>query len=77
MSATDFDKSGLSGLLDNPRVELLAPAYHFSAMPLCKPAGEALLKEANDDPVCTDPKGSNRVAIHDAIVELIAEQLGL
>lgn len=77
MLATDFDRSGLSGLLGDRKVERFDPAYHFSAMPLCTAAGAAILAEENDDPVCTDPQGSDRAAIHDRIVGLIAEDLGL
>ena len=77
MLATDFDRSGLSGLLGDRKVNRFDPAYHFSAMPLCTASGAAILAEENDDPVCTDPQGSDRAAIHDRIVGLIAEDLGL
>jgi predicted dienelactone hydrolase len=77
MLATDFDRSGLAGLLGDGKTLQFDPAYHFSAMPLCKPAGEAILAEEKDDPVCTDPEGSDRAAIHDKIVNLIANDLGL
>lgn len=77
MLATDFDRSGLSSHLGDRRIERFDPAYHFSAMPLCKPAGAALLAAENDDPVCTDPAGSDRAALHAEIVGLIAEELGL
>ena len=76
MIATDFDRSGFSDLLGDRRIERLDPAYHFSAMPICKLKGEAILKEENDDPVCTDPPGSDRAAIHAKIVNLMAESLG-
>lgn len=77
MLATDFDRSGLSSLLGQRRIERLDPAYHFSAMPLCKPAAEAILAEENDDPVCTEPDGSDRASIHARIIALISEELGL
>lgn len=77
MLATNFDQSGLADLLDDRRIEQMDPAFHFSAMPLCTPAGAAILAEENDDPVCTDPEGTDRAAIHARIVALIAEQLGL
>lgn len=77
MLATDFDRSGLSNHLGDRKTERFDPAYHFSAMPLCKLAGEAILAEEGDDPVCTDPAGSDRAAIHARIVALIAEELGL
>ena len=77
MLATDFDRSGLSALLGDRRTERFDPAYHFSAMPVCTEAGEAILAEENDDPVCTDPEGSDRLAIHASIISMIAEELGL
>ena len=76
MIATDFDRSGFSNLLGDRRIERFDPAYHFSTMPICKLKGEAILKEENDDPVCTDPPGSDRAAIHARIVNLMAESLG-
>jgi predicted dienelactone hydrolase len=75
--ATDFDKSGLADYLGDRRIERFDPAYHFSAMPLCTSAGEAILAEEKDDPVCTDPAGSDRATIHDRIVTLIADELDL
>ncbi|MBV6658274.1 MAG: hypothetical protein KI785_10965 [Devosiaceae bacterium] len=77
MVDTDFDRSGLSALLPEARLERFDPAYHFSAMPVCKPAGEAILASEADDPVCTDPPGSNRAQIHAAIIDLLAEPLRL
>ncbi len=77
MLATDFDRSGLSSLLGVQRTKQFDPAYHFSAMPICTPAGAAILAEENDDPVCTDPAGSDRAAIHESIVSLISQELGL
>jgi len=77
MLATDFDRSGLSEHLGERRTERFDPAFHFSAMPICTPAGEAILAEDKDDPVCTDPNGSDRAAIHAGIVAMIAEELGL
>lgn len=77
MSATNFDDSGLTALLPNARILRFDPAFHFTAMPLCKPAGEAILKEENDDPVCTDPVGTDRAKIHASIINAIAAELGL
>jgi predicted dienelactone hydrolase len=73
--ATDTSSKGsnFESLVPGAKVELLAPAYHFSAMPICKPEGAALLAEDKDDPVCTDPSGSDRQLIHDRIIALVAE----
>ena len=75
--ATDFDASGLLEILPDATVRRLRPATHFTALPVCKPAGEAILREENDDPVCTDPPGTNRAAVHDSILSQIASDLGL
>lgn len=77
MLATNFDRSGLGAHLDDRRIERFKPAYHFSAMPICTPSGEAILEEEGDDPVCTDPAGSDRATIHTKIVDLISEELAL
>ena len=50
MVATDFDASEFVELLADAEVPRIKPAYHFSLLPPCKPAGAATLKEANDDP---------------------------
>jgi len=75
--ATDFDASGLVDVLPDAQVDRLVPAVHFTAMPLCKPAGAAILAEEEDDPVCTDPEGADRAAVHAAIIEAMARDLGL
>lgn len=63
MLATDFDASGLAGLLPGATVERIAPAIHCTALPLCKPMAEAILIEEQDDPVCTDPAGTDRAGL--------------
>lgn len=75
--ATDFNLSGFSALLPNAQIENIVPAMHFTALPLCKPMAEAILVEEQDDPVCTDPAGTNREAIHNTIVKYILSDLGL
>ncbi len=69
--------SGFEALVPGASVELLAPANHFTAMPICKPEGEAILADEKDDPVCTDPAGGDRQAVHDRIIALIAGHFGL
>ncbi|WP_386680776.1 alpha/beta hydrolase family protein [Loktanella sp. R86503] len=77
--ATDFSATGsdFAAKLPDPKVEVIAPASHFSALLPCKPMGAEILKEEGDDPVCDDPEGSDRVAVHDRIIAKIAAQLGL
>lgn len=75
--ATDFDASGFAELLPSAQYDRIVPAFHFTALALCKPMGEAILIEENDDPVCTDPAGTDRKAVHDAVIERMASDLGL
>ncbi|SIO15043.1 alpha/beta hydrolase family protein [Vannielia litorea] len=77
MLATDFDRSGLAALLPGVTVLRHDPANHFTMMPICKPEGAALLQAEDDDPVCTDPEGSERAALHAEIAGMIAGALGL
>jgi predicted dienelactone hydrolase len=77
MLATDLTKSGLAALIPDAQVLQLAPAFHFTAMPLCQPDGAAILEAEQDDPVCTDPPGTDRAAVHAAIINAIADRLGL
>lgn len=77
MSATDFDESGLADLLPDAQFAQFDPAFHFTAMPICKPEGEAILIEEKDDPVCTDPEGTDRSGVHAGIVDLMAKALDL
>lgn len=77
MLATDFDKSGLAGLLPDAQIAQFDPGFHFTAMPECKPAGADILIAENDDPVCTDPAGTDRAGVHAAIIDAMAVELGL
>ncbi|WP_170118993.1 hypothetical protein [Roseicyclus mahoneyensis] len=55
----------------------LAPAFHFTATPSCQLAGAAILEADQDDPVCTDPAGTDRAAVRATIITAIANALGL
>jgi predicted dienelactone hydrolase len=76
---TDFSApdATLTKILPTARTEILAPANHFSALLPCKPAGAKLLADDNDDPVCTDPPGTDRRALHRHMVQSIARHFGL
>ncbi len=50
---------------------------HFAFLPPCKPEGAALLELDNDDPVCTDPEGTDRVEVHEQIQKYMEEFIGL
>jgi predicted dienelactone hydrolase len=77
--ATDTTErgSGLEQLVPDAESVALAPATHFTAMPVCKPEGVEILTSEKDDPVCTDPAGTDRAAVHSKILELIATHFGL
>lgn len=75
--ATDFDSSGFAALLTDAQIDNIVPAMHFTALPLCKPMAKEILEEEQDDPVCTDPAGTDRAAVHTTIVDLILSDLGL
>lgn len=69
--------TGFAALLPEDAVTTIAPASHVTAMPLCTPEGAALLAAEGDDPVCTDPPGTDRAAAHRAIVDAVAAVVGL
>lgn len=79
LSATDLSAagSGLWAKLPDAARVVISPASHFTALPRCKPMGAAILAEENDDPVCTDPKGTDRAAVHAQVIDAIADHFGL
>ncbi|MDO5641058.1 MAG: hypothetical protein Q4G26_01535 [Paracoccus sp. (in: a-proteobacteria)] len=56
---------------------VFAPASHFSFLGTCKPGAEDILADDDDDPICTDPAGTDRPALHQALIADIAGALGL
>ncbi|WP_138472070.1 prolyl oligopeptidase family serine peptidase [Poseidonocella sp. HB161398] len=74
---SDFDRSGLLSLLPEAQTIRLAPAWHYSMMPACTAAGPAILEEAGEIAFCRDPEGSDRAAIHAAVLDAAAARLGL
>jgi predicted dienelactone hydrolase len=60
--------SSLAEALPDARHAVIAPAHHFSFLGLCKPEGAAILREEEDDPVCDEPAGGDRAAVHAAVV---------
>jgi predicted dienelactone hydrolase len=79
LRATDFSDtgSGFSRLVPMASVKTIAHASHFTAMPECKPAGAELLADDGDDPVCTDPSGTDRGRVHAEIIATIASAFDL
>lgn len=79
LSAADVgpDGNNLAGRLPDATYVEIAPANHFTFLGTCKPRAAELLLEEGDDPICTDPEGADRAAVHGRLVEIIAEGLGL
>lgn len=77
--ATDAGPEGADLLAHIPDAKLvrLAPAWHFSFLGNCTSEGAKLLIEENDDPVCDEPAGGNRAALHGKAIDAIADFLGL
>ena len=77
--ATDTSELGsnFDALVPQSQKVVLAPATHFTAMPLCTEKGAKILAEEKDDPVCTDPVGTDRKAAHAQITALIAKHFNL
>lgn len=77
--ATDFSPAGsdFERLVPFAQIENIAPAAHFSALLTCKPKGVYILEEEGEEPVCTDPDGTDRGALHAKIIEAMAQHLGL
>ncbi|HPY41547.1 MAG TPA: hypothetical protein PLM98_13575, partial [Thiolinea sp.] len=74
MSATG---SNIINLMPQAEHATFAPAHHFTFLPECKPNGEKILAEEQDDPICTDPVGTNRAHIHQQIIAKVSQFLGL
>lgn len=79
LDSTDLSArgSGFAALVPAAHLLEIAPAYHFSMLPLCTESGAAILKSENDDPVCTDPIRSDRAQIHSQVIAAIKAHLGL
>lgn len=79
LNATDTSAKGsnLEALVPQASVMNIVPAMHFTALGRCKPAGEAILIEEQDDPVCTDPLGTSRVEVLDTIIDALADHFDL
>ncbi|MBD8893253.1 alpha/beta hydrolase family protein [Roseibium litorale] len=65
--------SNLAAHLAGAEYVQIAPADHFTFLGLCKENAAQLLKEENDDPVCTDPKGADRADIHRRVIDAVTQ----
>jgi predicted dienelactone hydrolase len=79
LHATDTSAvgSGFDALVPTATITRIAPATHFTALGKCKPKGAEILKEEHDDPVCTDPAGTDRAAVMARIIEAMASHFAL
>lgn len=79
LDSTDMSAqgSGFAALVPAAHLLEIAPAYHFSMLPLCTEIGAAILKSENDDPVCSDPIGADRAEIHSKVIAATKAHLGL
>ncbi len=79
LGAADVGPEGnnLAARLPDATYIEIAPAHHFTFLSRCKPGADALLAEEGEDPICTDPAGTDRGATHSALIEVIAQGLGL
>lgn len=79
LNSTDLSPqgSGFAALVPDAKLLEIAPAYHFSILPLCTQNGAAILADEKDDPVCTDPVGADRGDIHTQIIAATKAHLGL
>lgn len=69
--------SNIAARLPDATYEIIRPASHFTFLGLCKPMAAKLLEAEQDDPVCTDPEGSDRATIHAEVIDAVARFLGL
>lgn len=73
--------SGFAPLVQAARADSkvveVARGSHYSALLPCTEKGAAILLDEGDDPVCTDPAGVDRRAVHARVVVEIADFFGL
>lgn len=69
--------NGLAARLPGATHAVVAPASHFSFLAPCQAGAAEILEAEGEDPICTDPAGVDRRAVHAELVDLIAGALGL
>ncbi|WP_306258689.1 alpha/beta fold hydrolase [Pararhizobium sp. IMCC21322] len=65
--------SNLGEKLANATYVEIEQGSHFSFLAECKPDAEKLLKAESEDPICSDPAGTDRAKLHKVVIETIAE----
>jgi predicted dienelactone hydrolase len=71
------DGSDVAARIPGSTYTNITPGWHFSFLGLCTPDAPARLKAEGEDPICDDPEGADRAAVHDKIIADIAAALGL
>ena len=69
--------SGLVEAIPGAEHAIIPDAHHFSFLPICTAIAPQLLIEEGEDPICTDPEGSDRAEVHAASLQAISAFLGL
>lgn len=77
--AADITETGsnLLGKLDNPSYAVFAPADHLTFLGECNAGAAEFLAKMEDDPICSDPEGTDRALIHRQIIDEISRFLSL
>ena len=77
--AGDVSASGsnLVAKVKDASLAVFAPAYHLTFLAECEPGAAKLLEEMDDDPICSDPEGTDRSLVHRQVADEIATFLGL
>ena len=71
------DGNDLANRLPDARYVEIAPAHHFTFLSTCKAGAQEMLDEEGEDPICTDPEGTDRSATHVRLITVIVDRLGL
>jgi predicted dienelactone hydrolase len=69
--------ANLAAKIPDARSLELAPAWHFSFLPPCGRLGPLFVWLAREEPICSDPAGTDRDALHDLISREVADFLDL
>lgn len=77
--ASDLEATGsnLLAKLDDPKYAVFAPANHLTFLGECVPGAAEMLAQMEDDPICSDPAGTDRGLIHARIIDEISAFLSL
>ncbi|MEQ9344803.1 MAG: hypothetical protein RIG26_00030 [Thalassospira sp.] len=77
--ASDLSETGsnLLARMEKAKMAVFSPADHLTFLAECVPGAVELLEEMEDDPICSDPEGTDRGMIHRQVVDELAGFLGL